>query len=90
MVVQKGGNAMPTSRAVGTRKWIWGDKRLGYSTIYTGTRKREPFQVEIWLKNRIVRTDNFATAQVAGAYARNRKRKHYGSMTPAEARKAYL
>ena len=78
-----------SSRAVSTRKWLWGDKRLGYSTVYIGPRSREPFRVEVWLKREIHRTENFRTAAEAEHWAMARKRRQMGDTTPAQARRAY-
>lgn len=73
-----------TSRVV--RRWVWGDKRMGYSIRVSGGRNI----TETWLKNVRVRTDEFRTDREAESYARYRKRSYYGNKTPAQARRAYL
>jgi len=85
-----GSSSKISSRAVGTRKWIWGDKRMGYSTVFRGPMAKSPFTVETWLRNVRVRTDDFPTAAEAEKYANQRQRAHYGNKTPARARRDYL
>lgn len=71
------------------RRWLWGDKRMGYA-LRILARKKSPYRAEVWYKGRCWRTDDFSTEAGAMKYAWQRKRSFYRRMSPAQARKKYL
>lgn len=60
-----------------SRQWVWGGRRVGYS-VRKLSRKKRPWRSEVWLKNRIWRTDEWNTKEEALEYASQRKRNFYG------------
>lgn len=63
------------------RRWLWGDKRLGYGLSYSRAKadKGCPWVVEVWNESYCWRRDEFPTKQEAIDYAYARKRSFYGS-----------
>lgn len=61
---------------MGKRVWLYGTTEKGYAYRKLD-RKRYPWQTQVWLDGRIMRTDNFETKKIAIQYIKDRRR-HIG------------